>query len=52
MRGIPPKNNAKTQPEVKTTSSLNLGTWGLTSLYLAGKLNNLIHEMESRKDST
>lgn len=49
VRRIPARNNTKSHPEVETTSSLKLGTWNMTRLFAAGKLDNLIREIERYK---
>lgn len=40
------KNNARTHPKVETNPKLGIGTWNVKSLYIAGKLDNLVKEME------
>ncbi|XP_060530044.1 craniofacial development protein 2-like [Cylas formicarius] len=46
VRRIPARNNARTHPKVEKQSSCRLGTWNVRTLYTAGKLDNLVQEME------
>lgn len=43
------KENAKTHPKVETPPKVKIATWNVKTLYVAGKLDNLLQEMERYK---